>query len=152
MVSYNVIFFLHVTLEQRYIGLLGETRKREKRVPPSHSTSSLHYLTRTLFIYRNLSPRSPIGVFEPLCEVQSDKASVEITSLFDGTVKEILVQEGQIAKVSEDLCIIDADEEVSNASDVAASEHRDANINKSRHRASLMLSTLGRNPRWESTP
>ena len=57
--------------------------------------------------------------------MQSDKASVEITSPYDGTVAEILVQEGQVAKVGEDLCLIEVDEEVSNPSDVPTSEHRD---------------------------
>ena len=99
--------------------------------PPSHSTSSLHHLTRTLLPHRNVSPLSPIGAFDPLCEVQSDKASVEITSPYDGTVKEILVQEGQIAKVGEDLCIIEADEEASNPSEAPTSEHRDTSVNDS---------------------
>ena len=99
--------------------------------PQSHSTSSLHHLTRTLLPHRNVSPLSPIGAFDPLCEVQSDKASVEITSPYDGTVKEILVQEGQIAKVGEDLCIIEADEEASNLSEAPTSEHRDTSVNDS---------------------
>ena len=54
--------------------------------------------------------------------MQSDKASVDITSPYDGTVKEILVQEGQIAKVGEDLCIIETDEEASKSSDIPTSE------------------------------
>ncbi len=58
--------------------------------------------------------------FDPLCEVQSDKASVEITSPFEGTVKDILVKEGQIAKVGEDLCTIEVEEEV--AKEVAVHE------------------------------
>jgi 2-oxoisovalerate dehydrogenase E2 component (dihydrolipoyl transacylase) len=60
--------------------------------------------------------------------VQSDKASVEITSPYDGTVAEILVQEGQVAKVGEDLCLIEVDEEESDPSDVPSSEHRDTSI------------------------
>jgi len=36
---------------------------------------------------------------------------VEITSPFDGVLKEILVQEGHIAKVGEGLCMIEVDEE-----------------------------------------
>jgi len=75
-----------------------------------------------------VSPRSSVSIFEPLCEVQSDKASVEITSPYDGTLAEILVQEGQVAKVGEDLCLIEVDEEVSNSSDVPTSERRDTNI------------------------
>lgn len=53
-----------------------------------------------------------IQSFDPLCEVQSDKASVEITSPFDGIVTEILVAEGSIAKVGEGLCLIEIEEEV----------------------------------------
>lgn len=78
--------------------------------------------------YRSVSPRSSVSTFEPLCEVQSDKASVEITSPYDGTVAEILVQEGQVAKVGEDLCLIEVDEEASNPSDVPTSEHRDTSV------------------------
>ncbi|KAH9991057.1 2-oxoacid dehydrogenases acyltransferase-domain-containing protein [Russula vinacea] len=65
----------------------------------------------------------PYWCLRPLCEVQSDKASVEITSPYDGTVKEILVQEGQIAKVGEDLGI--------QSSEAPTSEHRDTSVNDS---------------------
>jgi len=84
-----------------------------------------------LLFCRNVSLQSSIGVFEPLCEVQSDKASVEITSPYDGTIKEILVQEGQVAKVGEGLCIIEVDEEASNPSDIPKSESPVANTNGS---------------------
>ena len=79
-------------------------------------------------VYRSVSPRSPIGTFDPLCEVQSDKASVEITSPYDGTIAEILVQEGQVAKVGEDLCVIEVDEEASDPPDVPTSERLDTSI------------------------
>jgi len=115
-----------------YICVPGETRRVDKRVldrvPPNHPTSSLHHLTRTLLVYRSVSPRSSVSTFEPLCEVQSDKASVEITSPYDGTVAEILVQEGQVAKVGEDLCVIEVDEVGSDPSDAPTSEHRDTSI------------------------
>ncbi|CAE6509867.1 unnamed protein product [Rhizoctonia solani] len=64
----------------------------------------------------SVKPQSPIGSFEPLCEVQSDKASVEITSPFDGVVKELLVQEGHIAKVGEGLCVIEVEDDSDSAS------------------------------------
>ncbi|KAI0249465.1 2-oxoacid dehydrogenases acyltransferase-domain-containing protein [Lactifluus subvellereus] len=67
-------------------------------------------ITECEVIKWNVSPRSSIGAFEPLCEVQSDKAS------------EILVQEGQVAKVGEGLCTIEVDEEASNPSDALTSE------------------------------
>jgi hypothetical protein len=49
--------------------------------------------------------------FDSLCEVQSDKASVEITSPYDGVLKELLVQEGEVAKVGQGLCLIEVEEE-----------------------------------------
>ncbi len=111
-------------------GVSGDTRGMDKRVlervPPL-----LRHLTRSLLVYRSVSPRSSVSTFEPLCEVQSDKASVEITSPYDGTITEILVQEGQVAKVGEDLCIIEVEEDESNTPDVPPSEHRDAGVNES---------------------
>jgi 2-oxoisovalerate dehydrogenase E2 component (dihydrolipoyl transacylase) len=62
--------------------------------------------------YRNIKPLANIQAFDTLCEVQSDKASVEITSPFDGIVKELLVKEGEIAKVGAGLCLIEIDETV----------------------------------------
>ena len=62
--------------------------------------------------YRNIKPLANVEAFDPLCEVQSDKASVEITSPFDGIVKELLVQEGEIAKVGAGLCLIEVNETI----------------------------------------
>lgn len=42
--------------------------------------------------------------FQPICEVQSDKASVEITSRYDGKVIRIHFTPGDIVKVGETLC------------------------------------------------
>ncbi len=41
--------------------------------------------------------------FQPLVEVQSDKATVEITSRYDGVVDELRYNEGDIAKVGQPL-------------------------------------------------
>lgn len=61
---------------------------------------------------RSIKPKASVQAFDPLCEVQSDKASVEITSPYDGVVKEILVNEGEVAKVGAGLCLIEVDEEL----------------------------------------
>jgi 2-oxoisovalerate dehydrogenase E2 component (dihydrolipoyl transacylase) len=58
-----------------------------------------------------VKPQGTVQAFDVLCEVQSDKASVEITSPFDGVVKELLVQEGEVAKVGSGLCLIEIEEE-----------------------------------------
>ncbi|KAG8880354.1 hypothetical protein FRB97_000891 [Tulasnella sp. 331] len=59
----------------------------------------------------NVKQSAKVEHFDQLCEVQSDKASVEITSPFDGVISQIHVQEGQIAKVGEGLCTIEIEEE-----------------------------------------
>lgn len=56
-------------------------------------------------------PEANIQSFDPLCEVQSDKATVEITSPYEGTLLQHLVQEGEVAKVGEGLCLIQTEEE-----------------------------------------
>lgn len=45
--------------------------------------------------------------FSPLCEVQSDKASVEITSRFPGVVKKLYYETGDMAKVGKPFIDID---------------------------------------------
>ena len=67
-----------------------------------------------------MRPTSKVQAFDPLCEVQSDKASVEITSPFDGEVKELLVPEGEVAKVGSGLCLIEVEEDIADEVDAAA--------------------------------
>jgi len=69
-----------------------------------------------------VKPHATVQAFDPLCEVQSDKASVEITSPYDGVVKELLVKEGEIAKVGSGLCLIEVEEDVENGSAASAAE------------------------------
>ncbi|KAH7159408.1 2-oxoacid dehydrogenases acyltransferase-domain-containing protein [Dactylonectria estremocensis] len=45
--------------------------------------------------------------FDPICEVQSDKASVEITSRFSGTIHKLHYNAGDVAKVGSALLDID---------------------------------------------
>ncbi|GJQ13265.1 hypothetical protein GpartN1_g5056.t1 [Galdieria partita] len=46
--------------------------------------------------------------FDKICEVQSDKATVEITSRYDGVVRDLQYKEGDIAKVGKPLCFIES--------------------------------------------
>jgi len=72
---------------------------------------------------RSVKSQGTVQAFDVLCEVQSDKASVEITSPFDGVLKEILVKEGGVAKVGEPLCLIETEDgEEADSADAALSE------------------------------
>lgn len=51
--------------------------------------------------------------FQPLCEVQSDKATIEITSRYKGKVSKVLHVPGNIVKVGETLLKMVTDENVS---------------------------------------
>lgn len=60
---------------------------------------------------RYVEPGSTVEEFDVLVEVQSDKASVEITSRYAGIVKEHCYQVGEVAKVGSALCRIQVQSE-----------------------------------------
>ncbi|MFC0301558.1 dihydrolipoyllysine-residue acetyltransferase [Virgibacillus soli] len=57
---------------------------------------------------------------DPLCEVQNDKAVVEIPSPVDGTVTKIYFEEGSVATVGETLIAFDAEGYVSDQAETSA--------------------------------
>lgn len=54
-----------------------------------------------------VEPGARVEEFSPLCEVQSDKASVEITSRFAGIVKKLYYETGEMARVGKAFVDID---------------------------------------------
>ena len=48
----------------------------------------------------------PITVGEPVLEVQSDKANVEVQATLSGTLARVLAEEGQILKPGDPLAVI----------------------------------------------
>ncbi|KPM38931.1 Lipoamide acyltransferase [Neonectria ditissima] len=59
-----------------------------------------------------VEPGARVEEFSPLCEVQSDKASVEITSRFSGVVKKLYYEAGEMAKVGKPFVDIDIEGDV----------------------------------------
>ncbi|KAI5800117.1 2-oxoacid dehydrogenases acyltransferase-domain-containing protein [Geopyxis carbonaria] len=54
-----------------------------------------------------VEPEARVEQFDKLCEVQSDKASVDITSRYDGVIKKLHYQAGDMALVGKPLVDID---------------------------------------------
>lgn len=50
-----------------------------------------------------MKPGDKVSQFDPVCEVQSDKASVTITSRFDGQVGKLHCEVDEVAKVGSPL-------------------------------------------------
>ncbi|KAI9713875.1 MAG: hypothetical protein M1820_000605 [Bogoriella megaspora] len=59
-----------------------------------------------------VKPGARVEQFDPICEVQSDKASVEITSRFDGIIKKLHYEADDTAVVGKPLVDIDIQSEI----------------------------------------
>lgn len=81
-------------------------------------------ITECELVKWHVKPGSHIDEFDLLCEVQSDKASVEITSRFSGVVRDLSCSVGGIIKVGEPLCYIETQEAVEAGSSGAAIEEQ----------------------------
>ncbi|KAI8581843.1 hypothetical protein K450DRAFT_269988, partial [Umbelopsis ramanniana AG] len=57
-----------------------------------------------------VEPGTDVLEFDKICEVQSDKASVEITSRYSGVIKKLHYQANDMARVGQPLVDIDVDE------------------------------------------
>ncbi|KAH8925743.1 CoA-dependent acyltransferase, partial [Atractiella rhizophila] len=91
-----------------------------------HSTSTLHKRVIKPFFLADIGegiaecevvkwlvkPPKELERFDPICEVQSDKASVELTSPFDGNLVKTFCEQGEIVKVGSKLCEFEVEEDV----------------------------------------
>ncbi|KAI5819764.1 2-oxoacid dehydrogenases acyltransferase-domain-containing protein [Pyronema omphalodes] len=68
-----------------------------------------------------VEPEARVEQFDKLCEVQSDKASVEITSRYDGIIKKLHYAAGEMALVGKPLVDIDLADELASESEQSTS-------------------------------
>ena len=57
-----------------------------------------------------IQPNQKVKEFDKVCDAFSDKSSLDLTSLYDGTIKEILYKDGETVKVGDVLYKIDIDD------------------------------------------
>ena len=72
-------------------------------------------ITECQLIQWFVQPGARVEQFDKLCEVQSDKASVEITSPFDGVIKKLYYEPDDMAITGKPLVDIDIQSEISEA-------------------------------------
>lgn len=60
-----------------------------------------------------VEPGARVEQFDKICEVQSDKATTEITSRFDGVIKRLHYETEDVAQVGKPLCDIDVQSNIS---------------------------------------
>ncbi|KAF2401176.1 dihydrolipoamide branched chain transacylase E2 [Trichodelitschia bisporula] len=70
-------------------------------------------ITECQIIQWFVQPGARVSQFDKICEVQSDKAAVEITSRFDGVIKKLYYEADDMAKVGKPLVDIDIQNELS---------------------------------------
>ena len=75
----------------------------------------------------HVKPGDQVNQFDKVCDVQTDKATVEITSRYDGIVKSLNYKTGDIAKVGTSLMTLDVEGDDSSSS-VASSKSEDKEI------------------------
>lgn len=87
-------------------------------------------ITECQIIQWFVQPGARVEQFDKICEVQSDKASVEITSRFDGIIKKLHYEKDDVARVGKPLLDIDIQGEISKEDekviDTSASAEGDA--------------------------
>ncbi|KAF2842289.1 hypothetical protein M501DRAFT_926861 [Patellaria atrata CBS 101060] len=89
------------------------TSKRLDVVKPYLLADIGEGITECQVIQWFVQPGARVEQFDKICEVQSDKASVEITSRFDGVIKKLYYEADDMAKVGKPLVDIDIQSEIS---------------------------------------
>lgn len=121
----HALFIMTVPLLQLRQCLLRTSRNRTLLHRTFH-TSSLRAIVRPFLlsdigegikevqiIQWFVEPGARVEQFDKICEVQSDKATTEITSRFDGVIRKLHYEAEDVAQVGKPLCDIDVQSDIS---------------------------------------
>ncbi|KAK5217819.1 hypothetical protein LTR72_009482 [Exophiala xenobiotica] len=78
-------------------------------------------ITECQIVSWSVKPGDKVEQFDPICEVSSDKATVEITSRFDGTITSLLYEEGDVAVVGQPILTLDVTDDTEGETSLAQS-------------------------------
>lgn len=99
-----------------------------------------------------VEPEARVEEWDKLCEVQSDKASVEITSRFAGVIKKLHYEAGEMAKVGKPLVDIDIQGEIKQEDLEALMETSTADGSQAPTSNTQPSSTSSRTPSQDTAP
>ncbi|KAF1356387.1 2-oxoacid dehydrogenases acyltransferase-domain-containing protein [Delphinella strobiligena] len=105
-------YLLRSTIQQHHSRFFHSTRRRDA-VKPFLLADIGEGIRECQIIQWFVQPGARVEQFDKLCEVQSDKAAVEITSPFDGVVKELHYEADDMAIVGKPLLDIDIQSDIS---------------------------------------
>lgn len=103
-------------------------------------------ITECQLIQWFVQPGARVEHFDKLCEVQSDKASVEITSPFDGVIKKLYYEPDDMAVTGKPLVDIDMDgEEADEVKSGEAEGKSEENVDAGKTQTQTQTQAKGRN-------
>lgn len=103
-------------------------------------------ITECQLIQWFVQPGARVEHFDKLCEVQSDKASVEITSPFDGVIKKLYYEPDDMAVTGKPLVDIDMDgEETDEVKSGEAEGKSEENVDAGKTQTQTQTQAKGRN-------
>lgn len=116
-------------------------------------------ITECQIIQWFVQPGARVAQFDKICEVQSDKAAVEITSRFDGVIKKLHYETDDMAKVGKPLVDIDIQSDISLEDEALLKTQEDRPKEKKQQeqkkdgtKAQELKSTVGRPERRDKQP
>ena len=89
----------------------GGATKKKKKIVPFPLAQTGEGIAECEIIKWFVSAGDTVDQFEPICEVQSDKANIEITSRHAGVVKKVCFEPGDIAEVGATLVELEVEVE-----------------------------------------